>query len=117
MTLPNMTRAVKRWSKRLEIVNQVISTVDFEPFETVTARTVVATVQPAQKNRINPDIINWSLKYVQVHSVEEIKLGEFFKHQGVIFKVVEDGDFQRYGYTDAICEEVKDCHVKYNFTD
>jgi hypothetical protein len=79
--------------------------------------TVVATVQPAQKNRINPDIINWSLKYVMVHSVEEILLGEFFKHENIIYKIVEDGDFQRYGYTDALGEQVKDDAIVNQFTD
>lgn len=115
MMLPNMSRAVRRWAKKLEVINQVISTIDFEPTETITSRTVHATVQPAQKRRLNPDIINWSLKYVFIHSDPKVELGEFFSHLGIVYKIIDDGDFSRYGFTDALGEEVKNCHIKHDW--
>lgn len=115
MRLPNMSRAVSRWSKKIEVLRAVISTVNFEPQETIFAREIIATVQPAQKQRINPDIINWSLRYILVHSKDEMFIGEFVKHDGVVFKVIDNGDYNRYGYTESVCEEVKNCDVKYQF--
>ena len=110
-----MSRAVRRWSKDLEVVNQVITTVDFEPTDVITSRVVKATVQPAQKRRLNPDIINWSLKYVQVHADAPVLVGEFIKHEGVVYKFIDDGDFQRYGFTDAIAEEAKAFTIEHSW--
>ena len=103
-----MSRAVRRWSKDLEVLNIVVTTSDFQPTDVITSREVKATVQPAQKRRLNPDIIDWSLKYVQVHVDDApVLVGEFIKHEGVVYKFIDDGDFQRYGFTDAVAEEAK----------
>lgn len=110
-----MTSAVLTWAKTLEVVNQTVTTIDFEPQEVNVSRFVKATVQPAQKERLNKDLIDWALKYVQVHSKEPMEIGEFFRHEGVTYKVVDSGDFQRYGFTDCVGEEVKNCEITFTW--
>ena len=66
-----------------------------------------AVVQPANKERINPDIIDWSLEYLQVHSKITIVIDDRLTWQGKKYKAVELGNYVSYGFYEALFEQVK----------
>lgn len=105
--LPNLAPVLSAWSKPYTIKSIAKTTVDFVESETVTARTINAVVQPAQKEHLNAADIDWSLRYLLIHSDSEVELGEMFEVSGEDYKIIDAGDYQLYGYTEAIAEQTK----------
>ena len=107
MGLPNLSRTVKRLSQPIKLFKITTNVVNHKPVETEVESTIRAVVQPAQKEKLNKDKIDYSLKYVQVHSVEAIVMNDVIEHQGIRYKAFEDADYSDYGYYETIMEEQK----------
>lgn len=105
--LPDVSIALAEWAVPVVVKSVTQHTIDFEPADLITPRTIDAVVQPAQKEKLNADQIDWSLKYLLVHSTEQLAAGEFIEYQGEDYKIVEPGDWQAYGYSEAIAEQTK----------
>ncbi len=105
--LPNMSRVLIRLERPVELITVTQTIVDFKPVDVETSVSTKAVVQPAQKENLNPEIIDWSLIYKQVHSKLLVKLGDLMTVDGVKYKAVELGDYNAYGYYETIFEEVK----------
>lgn len=105
--LPDMADTLDEWSMPYTIKTVTRTTVDFVEADIVAGRTVACVVQPAQKEKLNPDQIDWSLKYLQVHAAAQLNAGEFIEFQGADYKFIEDGDYQLYGFSEVIAEQTK----------
>jgi len=105
--LPDMSEVLKEWARPYTLKTVTRQTVDFEPTDVVAGRTIDAVVQPAQMEKLNPDQIDWSKKYLQIHSTAPIAMGEFLEYNGEDYKIVDNGDYQRYGFTEAVGEQTK----------
>lgn len=105
--LPDVSIALAEWAVPVTVKTVTQKTIDFEPANLVTARTINAVVQPAQKEKLNPDQIDWSLRYLLVHSTDALQVGEYVEYQGEDYKIIEPGDWQAYGYTEAVAEQTK----------
>lgn len=105
--LPNVSIALAAWAVPVTVKTVTQMTIDFEPANLVTARTINAVVQPAQKEKLNPEQIDWSLKYLLVHTTDTLQAGEFVEYQGEDYKIIEPGDWQAYGYSEAVAEQTK----------
>jgi hypothetical protein len=93
----------------ITIITATTTTVDFEPTTTTATPTptALAIVQPADKNKLNPDTIDWSLEYILVHTIEDLSPGQFIQWSGKTFKVISTSGFNPYGYTEFVGEEVR----------
>ena len=105
--LPDMSGVLQSWSKPYTIKSLAKTTVDFVESVIATPRTIDAVIQPAQKEHLNAADIDWSLRYLQIHSVSQVFLGEMFEVAGEDYKIIDAGDYQLYGYTEAIGEQTK----------
>lgn len=105
--LPDVSEALIEWEVPVKIKTVTRQTVDFEPADVVTASDAMAVVQVAQKERLNTDAIDWSLRYIQVHARFQIDAGQFIEWQGEDYKVIEDGDYMLYGFSDVVAEQTK----------
>jgi len=105
--LPDMSDTLDEWALPYLIKTATETTVDFVRAPVVTGRTIDAVVQVADKNKLNTDQIDWSLRYLQVHSSSEIANGEFLEFQGEDYKIIDNGDYQLYGFTEAVAEQTK----------
>lgn len=105
--LPQMGKVLQRFLQPVTIRTVSQEIVDFRPVETEVSLITKAVVQPAQKEKLNPAIIDWSLRYLQVHSTDQMKIGDFITHSGTGYKAVELGDYNDYEYFETIFEEVK----------
>ena len=102
--LPNMSDVLTEWEVPVTIKTVIQQTIDFKPNNVVTSRIIPAVIQVAQKNRLNADQIDFQLEYKTLHSVEPVENGEYLEFEGKDFKVIDSGAWQRYGYTEALCE-------------
>jgi hypothetical protein len=114
--LPDMSEVLNEWAQPVIVKTVTQATVNFEPIDQVAVRTIRAVVQLANKEKLNPDQIDWSLRYLLVHTAEPLTVGEFIEYKGDDYKIVEPGDWQDYGYTEAVAEEVKRALLVETFT-
>jgi hypothetical protein len=105
--LPDMSDVLEEFSQSITLKRTTQTVVNFRPVETTVDSIIQAVVQPANKEKINPAIIDWSLKYVLVHTAEIILNNDVILYNGLNYKAVEDGDYQDYGFTEALFEEIK----------
>jgi hypothetical protein len=111
-----MADTLDEWSQPVIVKTVTQATIDFEPVDQVAVRTIQAVVQPAQKEKLNADQIDWSLRYLLVHTTDPLAIGEFVEYNGDDYKIIEPGDWQDYGYTEAIAEETKRTPLVETFT-
>ena len=105
--LPDMSDVFDGWLDDYTLKTVTKTTVDFVDANTVAGRTVPCMVQVAQKNKLNIAPIDWSKRYLTVHSPDPISNGEFLEFNGEDYKIVDNGDWQAYGYTEAVAEQTK----------
>lgn len=112
MALPNVTAAVLRWATPHNIKTIAKHTVDFVDQNVVTSREIRAVVQPAEKDKLNVEQLDWSRQYLTVHSPDPIANGELLEYNGEDFKIIDNGDWQAFGYTEAVAEQTKKAIVQ-----
>ena len=105
--LPNLSGALSGWISPYQVVSITPHTTDFTADSIETVRTIRALVQPADPERLNVDQIDWSLRYIQIHTVDALAVGEYLVSNGTRYKVISGGDWSAYGFRVATGEEVK----------
>lgn len=105
--LPDMYDALIEWERQVTIKTVTRQTVDFVEQDIISGRTQNCVVQVAQKEKLNPEQIDWSLEYIMVHSGQGIGIGEFVEFEGKDYKVIDRGFWSGYGYTEVTGEETK----------
>lgn len=110
--LPNLSRTVKRFSdpNPLKLITIEKTTIDFEPVINRIEVDFQAVIQPADYERLNPAEIDWSLKYIWIHSTIEFSVGQFVSYKGDYYKIIPAKYFSDYGYTEGHGEQVKNFH-------
>lgn len=105
--LPDMSDVLTEWERAVKLKTVTITTVDFVEQVNVVAEDILAVVQVAEKEKLNPDSIDWSRRYIQVHSKVLLADGQFIEYQGADYKVTVDDNYTDYGYSEAVGEETK----------
>lgn len=114
MSLPNVAEVLTEWAVPTLIKTVTQTTVDFEPVTAITGRTQDCVIQVAEKERLNPDTIDWSKEYLMVHSAAGIVIDEYVEYQGRDYKVVDRNPYGDYGYTEVVAEETKEPLLEVN---
>ena len=107
MPLPDMSATLKQFEQtiQLHVVTQTV--VNFRPVESEATTPIQAVVQPANKEKLNPSIVDWSLRYMLVHSSSVINIGDFMTHDGIKYKAVDYGPYSNYGFNSVVFEQIK----------
>ena len=105
--LPDVSEALTDWLSDYSLKSVARTTTNFVEAVVVTVRTLPAVVQVAQKDKLNTDAIDWSKRYLLVHSPDAIENGEYLEYGGEDYKIIDNGDWQAYGYTEAVAEQTK----------
>lgn len=103
----DMSDALGGLTQSVTLKSVTTATVDFVETETITSATIAAVVQPASMEQINPDLVDWSLKYIQVHSESVLLLGERISWLGDDYKIIQRGNYYGYGFNEVFAEEIK----------
>ena len=101
----DMSDALIEWEQPTVIKTVTNTTVDFVPVLTVVARTQLCVVQVAEKQKLNPQTIDWALEYILVHSRADIVIGELIEDDGQDYIVTERGPWRGYGYFEVVAAE------------
>jgi len=107
MSILDVSDALTDWERPTVIKTVTESTVDFEPATVVTGRSQLCVVQVANKEKINPGTIDWSLEYILIHSRSGIEMDELIEHDGRDYKVTDRGPWRGYGYVEVVAAETK----------
>jgi len=108
MRKPNMARVVARWESPYLMKSVAIEKVDFVETTIVTVQTQNLMIQVADKEKLNPESIDWSREYILIHSRSPLMLGKYVEYKNKDFKLVSGGgDWSDYGYYEIVGEETK----------
>jgi hypothetical protein len=107
MSILDVSDALTDWERPTVIKTVTESTVDFQPVTVVTGRSQLCVIQVAEKEKINPETIDWSLEYILIHSRSGIEIYELIEYDGRDYKVTDRGSWRGYGYTDVVAVETK----------
>ena len=105
--LPDMSDTLMEWEIPVLLKTITQQTINFQPADIVTVTPLQAVVQPAQKDRLNPEQIDWSLRYLQIHARQQLGVGQYIEWEGQDYKITEDGDYRLYGFSDVVAEQTK----------
>jgi hypothetical protein len=103
-----MSDVLTEWSQPVKLKTVTETTLDFVPARTVTAASIMAVVQPADAEKLQVDQIDYSLEYIQIHSVTPMAIGQYIEWDGRDFKLVPfRKGYGQYGYSECVGEETK----------
>ena len=105
--LPDISETLEEWAVPVTVKTVMRATVDFVETEYVETRSINAVVQPAQKDSLKSDQIDWSLRYLTIHTTSPLQNGELIEFGGEDYKIIDNGNWQAYGYTEALAEQTK----------
>lgn len=106
--LPDMSEVLTEWSQPVALKTVSETTVDFAPTITIVGANIMAVVQPADPEKLKVEQIDFSLEYIQIHSVSPLAIGQYVEWDGRDFKLVPfRKGYGQYGYTEAVGEETK----------
>jgi len=105
--LPDMSDTLEEWAQDITVKTITRTTVDFVPVVSEASRSVKAVVQVANPEKLNVNEVDWSLRYLQIHSVDNIAMGEHVTYNGTDYKVISPSNYQSYGFNEVVAEEVK----------
>ena len=107
MNILDVSDALTEWERPTVIKTVTETTEDFQPVTVVTGRSQLCVVQVADKEKLNPATIDWSLEYIMVHSRQSIEIDDLIEYEGMDYIVIERGPWRGYGYTESIAVETK----------
>ena len=105
--LPDMSDVLTEWEVPVKLKTVTRKTADFEAADIVVVEDRLMVVQPADKEQLNAEDIDWSLEYVEVHSKDPASVGQFVEWEGKDYKLITGGNYRLYGYHHVIGEETK----------
>ena len=107
MSILDVSDTLTEWERPTVIKTVTESTVDFQPVTVVTGRSQLCVIQVAEKEKINPGTIDWSLEYLMIHSKSDIDIDELIEYEGMDYIVIERGPWRGYGYVEVVAAETK----------
>ncbi len=105
--LPNMSDVLDGFAQPLTLIEVTQEVVDYKPVNVENINEIQAVVQPADPDKIKSDKVDYSKKYIQVHTVETLKNIYICVYQGLRYKAFSIKPYSDYGYFEAIFEETK----------
>jgi len=106
--LPNLSNTVKRFSQDVNLIRVTTTVINHKPVEEETNIAIKAVIQPADKEKLNIDKIDYSLKYILINSTDEMRIKDKLEYKSTKYRIIAVEDFSDYGYYRAIAEEVKE---------
>lgn len=106
---PDMSANVWLFSQKLIIYNNVQDVENFRPVQIPTEQEVLATVQVADPEKLAIDNVDFSLRYLEVHTLPPalLKINDNCKYNNIMYKLIFIYPNEDYQYQRSIFEEIK----------
>jgi len=105
--LPKLNSVIDKFSQVVTLNRTTEQIINHFPTEVEEALEIKAVIQPADKEKLTLDNINYSLKYIQINALDEIKINDKIKYKNTYYRVISLSDFSDYGYYEGVGEEIK----------
>lgn len=105
--LPDISDILDGFAQPLTLIKVVQEIIDYKPVNVENITEIQAVVQVADPDKIRSDKVDYSKKYIQVHTTEILKNIYMCVYQGLRYKAFSLKPYQDYGYFEAIFEETK----------
>lgn len=105
--LPDMGDVLDGFTQPLTLIKVTQEVVDYKPVNVETIITIDAVIQVADSDKIKSDKVDFSKKYIQIHTVSELKNIYMCIYKGVKYKAFLLKPYQDYGFYEATFEEKK----------
>ena len=106
--LPDMSDVLTEWSQPVKLKTVTTTSADFVETQAVLVFDIMAVVQPADPEKLQVNQIDFSLEYIQVHSVSPMAIGQYIEWDGRDFKLVPfRKGYGQYGFVEVVGEETK----------
>ena len=105
--LPDMSDALADWERSVLHGTVTQSVVDHRVVKTYVDSTIKAVVQPADKERLNIDVVDWSKKYILLHTKVALGMGDKISVDNATYAIISASDYSKYGYYESVGEEIK----------
>lgn len=105
--LLDMKDALDGFTQTLTLIEVTQEIVEYKPVSIENSTEIQAVVQVADSDKIKSDNVDFSKKYIQVHTVSELKNIDMCVYQGLKYKAFSLKPYQDYGFFEAIFEETK----------
>lgn len=100
----DVSDALGDWQQPVLLKTVTTTTVDFVPTTAVTGVVIQAVVQPTKKTILNADTLDWSRAHYTFHTMTPLLKGQLIEYKGKDYKLIEDGQFEDYGYCEVAGE-------------
>lgn len=112
--LPNLRFPVLFFSQPIILKTITKYTQDFiEYIQVLEEKIIQATVQPAEKENLKIEQIDYSLIYLEIHSTTNMEINQFVEYKDKNYRIIAKGLYNDYGYNNVIAEESKLILKKY----
>lgn len=99
----DVTDAFIEWVEEYEIRSVEKRTVNFQSDWVFHSRNQELYIQPAEKEKLNPEKVDWSKEYILIFSEDDLPISEQVKYKDKWFSVI---DRERWSdHTEAVAEE------------
>lgn len=106
--IPDMSEALEEWEIDIVHKRYTITSVNFVDTTTeILNETIKAVLQPASPDELTALGVDLSLRHLKIHSTTELLFGDYIEYGGVSYKIINPSDYQLYGFSEVIGEEVK----------
>lgn len=95
------------WTQSVDVFSVTETTIDFEPVYNTTQRTITGVVQPTNPSTLNIDTLDYTLKYITIHTTDALSANEFVVYKGDNYRVLNKGGWSDYTFNKVLCEEYK----------
>ena len=104
-----MSDVLLDWEQWVKLKTVTTVKVEFVKTDTVVVDSVLCVVQPAQKEVLKNDSLDWSKEHILIHRRGGgIDIGQYIEWDGRDFKVVgPNGNYKNYGFQELVGEETK----------
>lgn len=103
----DMSEALDDLTQPLTLIEVEQNIVDYKPVNVENTIEIQAVIQVADPDKIKSDKVDYNKKYIQVHTVSELKNTFICIYKGLRYKAFLLKPYSDYGYYEAYFEETK----------
>jgi len=105
--LPNLSAVLQTFEQTVKLKTIIQTVSNHRPQESESTTLIKAVVQPEQPENLNIDNLNYSLRYINVHSTAAMSVRDKIEYKDTDYRIIRVSRFDDYGYYRSIAEEVK----------
>lgn len=106
MGLPDLSSVLKVFEQNVTHKTITQSIVNYRPTEQEASTTIKAVVQVAEPEDLKIEGINYSLRYLKIHTIAPVKVRDLITYNNTDYRIIKIQNYGDYGYYECTAVEV-----------